>query len=135
MIHWLVLPHSPKINDGIRHEVDEQITVLSLHAEAIELKTFFLRSGFSGTHSCTCFASRQASSILSVPLINASCSEADKVPRSKPDSVNACNCTSISLKAASTCSFLISNRTTRNPADAKIIAHDRPIKPEPTIPI
>lgn len=40
------------ILEGIKHDVEEQITVSSeLTNPATEANTFFLRSGFSGTHS------------------------------------------------------------------------------------
>ena len=41
---------------------------------------------------------------------------------------------SISARAALTCVSWISKRTTSNPAEAKIMAHDLPINPDPTIP-
>ena len=46
------LDRPEKIFDGIRHDVEEQITVSSeLTNPATEAKTFFFNSGFSGTHS------------------------------------------------------------------------------------
>ena len=46
-----VLPHSSNIKDGIKQDVDEQITAVDDANCAIWENTRFLRSTLSGTHS------------------------------------------------------------------------------------
>ena len=141
--------------------MDEQMTVWLLQAAAIEAKTFFLRSGISGTHSWTWMAFSQASASLSVPLIRANCSLAFRLPLRRPDFVRASSWVSLKTKIPSLsnpnlhifqssidlfffdikqhhwipCRCENHGLSYHNTLNAFLKpTHDRPIRPDPTIP-